>query len=223
MCGVSPAMVNFGGDSIVKAGIPVWRLIKRHLIFYGPTWHCRQAGGTAWCKEHCIVRTKPFPFDVDDVRSDNFKIERFLDLTDLPYADDFRKALYVTLLGTGTLDLIDEDIESVITEIPKAWPLKMFRFYLRLPIDDIKVPENARVIFSADKDTGRKNIEWAIKSPSVSAIGVVKHEDNEILIYYLKSRIPEMLDCDTCIEMDCVRRSPGKKYLVHMNFKGDEE
>ena len=212
--------VNFGGRDILEKEAPKWRLTGQHLVFYGSANSCK--GSTTWCRVHCIRKTKPFPFEVDDISSNHYSIVRFINLTDIPYADDFRKAKYVTLMGTGTLDIIGEDVELVIKEISKAWPLKMFRFYLRSPIEDIKIPVNAKVIFSADKDTDVDYIDWAIKSLSVSAIGVVKHKDNKMLLNYLKPRIHDVLDCDTCIEMDCIRRSLKKKYLVHMNFIGEK-
>jgi len=212
---------KFRGEKITKdetdPNQAVWKTDGEHITFYASTLNC--IGSTIWCIDHCLSKTKPFPFDIRRI-TPKYSIKKLTNGVAIqPFKADFLAATYVTLMGTGTLEVIDKDVSKVIEEIPKFWKDKFFRLFIRTPLPRItKIRKNVKVIFSIDKDTKIEFIDWATRSKAVSAIGIVNHIDNRITIDYLRSKISQIIDCKKCTKRSCFAFKGKRKRLVLLNY-----
>lgn len=204
MCGTFGGGGNFRGVSS-KIESPIWKVSndKKHIVFYADASSCR--GSTTWCEKHCHLKTKP-AVALEKIKP-VYKLSHFIKPIHKAIKDDFTKARYVTIFGSGTIDSqFDVDIKDVIFKIPLQHPDKIFRFFIRSKFSRNKVqemlgllitPKNAKVIFSADHCTDTDLVTWACESVNVSSIAVVNHKDNKFIIEYLKLKLP-VIDCEEC-------------------------
>ncbi len=217
-----------------KTKSAIWRVSgdKKHISFYAETKDC--VGDTAWCREHCYIETKPLPIGFENIEAfyylNDFNPE---DIQDQNYWKFFTKAEFITFFASGSIDSLIKyghkiDVNIIIETLSTWYPTKKFRFFIReklsvTPRERIIKKNtfnlNAITIFSVDRDTKIKDIQYAIQSKAVKHISIVNHRDNEILLYYLKSKIKDIISCKKCNEDNYLCFKKKDKSLLIMEYQ----
>ncbi len=84
---------------------------------------------------------------------------------------------------------------------------------------EVNPDPNAIVVYSVDRDTPTKEVDWATKSDIVRHISVVDHYDNRIILPYLRSELGEMIECKTCRETNYLCFMSKKKSVILMYYQ----
>lgn len=189
-----------------------YRISPPSVVFYvayGEK-HCKNA--TPWCLEHCCMRRHPFPPEDDKLLQEisSFDWQKFCKFMRwgtkevkgqggelIRRIDDIK---YMTFFASGTLEELGKDWAKGITKIAEQFDNKVVRFFTRSvgPLETASVPENARIIFSADKDTRIGLLHAASACNNINAIAVVDHVDNAEVIQYCTDRIGTVVKCSDC-------------------------
>ncbi len=209
-----------------KTKSEIWRVSgdKKHISFYAERDDC--VGSTRWCKEHCYLENKPFPPGFENIKPfynrDHFSPEN---IQDQDFGKVFMKADFITFFASGSVDsllspLREGYVSYAIGDLIAWHPTKKFRFFIRKEMDKrTKIRPNAIVIFSVDRDTEIENIDYAIKSDTVNHISIVNHRDNKPLLFYLKSKIGNIISCKKCNEDNYLCFKKKNKSLLIMEYQ----
>lgn len=206
----------YGGEKQKALKEPIWKLDGDWITFYGSNLKCK--GSTIWCIDHCIIKNRPLPFDLKKINP-FYNIPMFTSMIyNQIFKDEFIFAKFITFFGSGSLDIIDKNIEKVIIDISNYWPNKYFRYFIRVKIEEIKVPKNAKIILSIDKDSDLGLVDWGINANAISSISIVNHRDNIPIFEYINKRIKNVIDCSKCNRDSCPTFKSNKKTITLMTY-----
>ena len=226
MCG-SPSTYNVMWDEDLMKYKCIFKKSGEDTISFYASWgeDCGD-NATDWCKEHCYMKTCPFPHeDLSVITSMRLQYcDRAKDI----YAGIIKatdgEIKYVTLFASGCIEEIcygDRNWGSGATQfmrdVATNLPDKSIRVFIRNPkciVGDL--PNNTTIIQSVDCETNPDLLRYGLTNRRINSIAVVDHPDNRKVIEQISHDL-HTIRCSNCHNGKlCFHQT--KKFLLILNY-----